>query len=60
MKKLNYVTIDDGFLFKLNQLEIRVTVQINQAWYLKIDNYSFKFKDTKEAISFLNLMKQLA
>lgn len=60
MKKLNYFVIDDGFLFKVSHLEIRVVVQINQAWFLKIEDYSFKFKDTKEATMFLNFLKQLA
>ena len=60
MKKVNYTVIDGGFLITVNRLEIKVVVEINQAWVLKIDDYSFKFKDSKEAISFLNLMKQLA
>lgn len=59
MDKINYTIIDHGFLFKINQLQITVTVQIDQTWILKVDNYSFKFKNTKEATFFLNLMKQL-
>lgn len=59
MKKVNYNVIDDGFLFTIKQLEIKVIVEINQTWFLKINDYSFKFKDSKEAISFLNLIKQI-